>query len=113
MISFGIRRDFPAPSMTVFFTLQALDVLTTLIGLRMGEKEASMFVGRLLVLGPVAGLLVSKCFAVILASAALAFHRPRVIVFLNLMFAAVVTWNLATIVVALGRLASQMHFLGL
>ena len=96
--------------MTVFFTLQALDVLTTLIGLRMGAKEASMFVGRMLVLGPVAGLLVSKCFAVILASAALAFHRPRVIVFLNLMFAAVITWNLGTILAALVRLASQMNF---
>jgi hypothetical protein len=89
--------------MAVFFSLQALDVLTTLIGLRMGAREASMFVGRLLVLGPVAGLLVSKCFAVILASAALAFHRPRVIVFLNLMFAVVITWNLATILASLAR----------
>jgi hypothetical protein len=89
--------------MAVFFSLQALDVLTTLIGLRMGAREASMFVGRLLVLGPVAGLLVSKCFAVILASAALAFNRPRVIVFLNLMFAVVITWNLATILASLAR----------
>jgi hypothetical protein len=103
MLPFGIHRDFPAPSMAVFFSLQALDVLTTLIGLRMGAREASMFVGRLLVLGPVAGLLVSKCFAVILASAALAFNRPRVIVFLNLMFAVVITWNLATILASLAR----------
>jgi len=105
MISFNVRRDFPVPSMTVFFSLQALDVLTTLIGLRMGARETSVFVGRMLALGPVAGLLVSKCFAVILVSAALAFQRPRLIVFLNLMFAVLVTWNLATILTSLARLA--------
>ena len=87
--------------MTVFFSLQALDVLTTLIGLRMGAREASLFVGRLLTLGPISGLLVSKCFAVILAAAALGFHRPRVIVFLNLMFAVVIAWNLLNILSSL------------
>lgn len=84
--------------MAVFFGLQALDVLTTLIGLRLGASEASLFVGRMMQLGPVAGLFVAKAFAVILASAALGFGRPRVIVLLNYWFAALVTWNLATIV---------------
>jgi hypothetical protein len=97
MIPFQIRREFPAPSMSVFFALQALDVLTTLIGLHMGAKEASVFVGRMLALGPVAGLLISKCFAVILAVAALAFKRPRVVVFLNYWFAVLIAWNLLTI----------------
>ena len=83
--------------MSVFFALQALDVLTTLIGLHMGAKEASVFVGRMLALGPVAGLLISKCFAVILAVAALAFKRPRVVVFLNYWFAVLIAWNLLTI----------------
>src|SRR5664280_2080924 len=105
MISFNVRRDFPAPSMTVFFSLQALDVLTTLIGLRMGATETSVFVGRMLQLGPLPGLLVSKCSAVILVSAALAFQRPRLVVFLNLMFAVLVTWNLATILISLARFA--------
>ena len=85
------------PSMAVFFALQTLDVLTTLIGLHMGAREASMFVGRLLQLGPVAGLLISKCFAIILAAAALAFRRPRVVVFLNYWFAVLIAWNLYTI----------------
>ena len=87
--------------MAVFFALQTLDVLTTVIGLHMGAKEASVFVGRLLQLGPVAGLLISKCFAVILASAALAFQRPRVVVFLNYWFAALIAWNLYTILSSL------------
>jgi hypothetical protein len=101
MIPFQVRRDFPVPSMSVFFSLQALDVLTTLIGLRMGAHEASLFIGRMLAIGPVAGLLISKCFAVILAAAALAFQRPRVVVFLNYWFAALIAWNLLTIFTSL------------
>ena len=95
--------------MSVFFALQALDVLTTLIGLQMGAREASVFVGRMLALGPLAGLLVSKCFAIILAAAALAFKRPRVVVFLNYWFAVLIAWNLFTIFSALvaARLASR------
>ena len=92
-----LRREFPAPSLTVFFVLQALDVLTTLIGLSAGASEASVFVGRLMQLGPLAGLLMSKCFAIVLVGAALRFKRPRVIVILNYWFAAVITWNLAMI----------------
>ena len=83
--------------MTVFFLLQGLDVATTLIGMRVGAREGSMFVGRLMNLGPLEALIISKVFAVILASAALAFRRPRVIVFLNYWFAALIAWNLLTI----------------
>ena len=92
------RRDFPAPSITVFVVLQTLDILTTLIGLQVGAQEASIFVGRLMSIGPVAGLLISKILGVALVALALKFRRPRVIVFLNYWFAVVVTWNLITIV---------------
>jgi len=60
----------------------------------MGAQEASVFVGRMLALGPVAGLFIAKCFAIILAAAALAFKRPRVVVFLNYWFAVLIAWNL-------------------
>jgi len=90
--------------MSVFFSLQALDVLTTLIGLRLGAREASLFVDRMVAIGPVAGLLISKCFAIILAAAALAFHRPRVVVFLNYWFAVLIAWNLVTIFMSLWAL---------
>jgi len=98
MISFLGRREFPTPSLAVFFSLQALDVLTTMIGLRLGAAEASVFVGRLMRLGPLAGLLLAKLFAVVLVMAAIRYKRQRVIVFLNYWSAAVVTWNLVTIV---------------
>jgi len=100
----GTRRGFPEPSIIVFLGLQALDVLTSLLGLRVGAKETSFFVGRLLSLGPVEGLLISKCFAIILAAAALGFHRPRVVVFLNFWFAIVIAWNLGTILWSLAPL---------
>jgi hypothetical protein len=98
MVPAAFRREFPVPSLSVFFILQVLDILTTLIGLSMGAREASVFVGRLLSLGPVAGLLIPKLFATLLVVSALRFGRARLIVFLNYWFAAVVTWNLVMIV---------------
>jgi hypothetical protein len=93
-----MRREFPAASLTTFVTLQVLDILTTLMGLQMGAREASIFIGRLMQVGPVAALLIAKLFAVLLAAMALRFKRPRVVVFLNYWFALVVSWNLAMIV---------------
>jgi hypothetical protein len=101
---FALRaRQFPAPSLTVFVALQTLDILTTLIGLRMGAGESSFFLARLMRMGPVAGLLISKLFAVFLIAAALRMRRPRIVVFVNFWFAAVVTWNLAMILVVQSR----------
>jgi hypothetical protein len=48
--------------------------------------------------GPIAGLLISKILGAALVCTALKFRRPRVIVFLNDSFAAVVSWNLLLIV---------------
>jgi hypothetical protein len=93
-----IRRPFPAPSIAVFFGLQALDVLTTILGLRLGAQEGSVFIDRLLRMGPLEGLLISKCLAMLLAAAAFRYKRARVVVFLNYWFAVVIAWNLITIV---------------
>jgi len=85
------------PSLSVFIFLQILDVLTTLIGLRLGAGEASVFVARLMHLGPLPGLMISKILAVMLVLIALRFRQPRVVVLANYWFAALVTWNLALI----------------
>lgn len=97
-IPIQLRRPFPEPSLSAFVTLQVLDILTTLIGLEMGAQEASFFLSRLMSAGPVAALLIAKITAVLLVAMALRFKRARVVVFLNYWFAAVVTWNLSTIV---------------
>jgi len=96
----GIGRPFPQPSLTLFVILQVLDIFTTLLGIHMGAREASIFVGQLMNAGPVGGLLLSKIFAVFLVASALKFRRPRLVVFLNYWFAAVITWNLAMIAIA-------------
>jgi hypothetical protein len=100
----GLPRTFPTPSLSVFVALQVLDMLTTLLGLEMGAKEASLFLGSLMKVGPFAALLIAKIIAVLLVAAAMRYKRPRLVVFLNYWFAAVVTWNLGTILAAeLGR----------
>src|SRR5207342_2961081 len=91
------RTNSPTPSLTIFVALQVLDILTTLLGLQMGAQEGSMFLGRLMRAGPVAALLIAKIIAVLLVTIALKFKRPRVVVFLNYWFAAVVSWNLVII----------------
>jgi hypothetical protein len=102
-----MRREFPAASITTFVVLQVLDILTTMIGLQMGAREASIFIGRLMQVGLVAALLIAKLFAVLLAASALRFKRPRVVVFLNYWFAVVVSWNL--VMIAWTLTARSMH----
>ena len=101
MMLTSIRREFPEPSLSVFFALQALDVLTTILGLNAGAHEGSLFISRLMQIGPLPALLMVKLFASGLVLAAFAFKRSRVVVFLNFWFAAVVTWNLGIILTAL------------
>lgn len=93
----GLRRLFPEPSIGLFLCLQVLDVLTTLIGLRLGAEEGSSFIGHLLRTGPISGLVISKIIAAGLAAFAIFLNRKRLIVFLNYWFAAVITWNLVAI----------------
>ncbi|MEO8593158.1 MAG: DUF5658 family protein [Candidatus Solibacter sp.] len=96
-IPWAQKKRFPAPSLTVFVALQALDILTTLLGLEMGAEESSVFLGRLMSVGPVAALLIAKIMAVMLVAIAIKVKRPRIVVFLNFWFAAVVSWNLGII----------------
>jgi Na+/alanine symporter len=84
----------------VFIALQALDIFTTLLGLQLGAREGSMFLGHLMRAGPLAALLIAKIIAILLVAIALRFKRPRVVVFLNYWLAAVVSWNLIIILMS-------------
>jgi hypothetical protein len=99
MIPFRVQREFPAPSLSLFVALQMLDILTTVIGLRMGAGESSTFIGRLMHVDPMSALLVAKLFAAALVAIAIKMRRPRAVVFLNFWFAAIVSWNLAMILI--------------
>src|SRR4051812_26109890 len=89
--------------LTIFFSLQILDVLTTLLGLSAGASEGSIFVARFLQLGPVTGLVLAKGIATALAAAALLLRRERLVRFINFWFVAVVGWNLVIISITSSR----------
>jgi hypothetical protein len=82
----------------VFLYLQILDLLTTVVGLNQGLKEASPFVSLLMKWGPVAGLAGSKLVAVGLAGLAVLFAKVRLLLWINYWYAALVVWNLFVIV---------------
>lgn len=81
----------------VFLYLQALDVLTTWSGLRLGFDEASPFVRLLMEWGPMEGLLASKVIALLLGAFCVWSRRFGVIRLINYWFAALVSWNVALI----------------
>jgi len=89
--------EFSNRTFVVFLALQALDVLTTIIGLNLGAGESSAFVNRLLNYGPLTGLLLSKAVSIVLVAAVVGFGRGRLMRILNPWYALVVTWNLLVI----------------
>jgi hypothetical protein len=82
----------------VFISLQALDVVTTLIVLRMGGSEANPLVSRFMLVGSLHGLLYSKVLALAIATFAVRSRRLRVLRIANVVFAGIVLWNLFVIV---------------
>ena len=90
------RREWSL-SMELFLFLQLLDVLTTILGLRLGLGEASPFIRFLMNMGPLAGLLASKVVAVVLGGICVYLGRFHVIRWINYWYAALVMWNMALI----------------
>ena len=78
----------------VFIYLQLLDLLTTLIGFRLGAGEASPFIRFLMFAGPGVGVLVSKLIALGLAGICLYLQKPHLIRWANYWYSALVVWNL-------------------
>ncbi len=81
----------------IFFYLQALDFLTTLIGLKLGIPEASPFIRYLLHYGPSVAVAASKIAALILAAVCIKLNRSHMLRYVNYWFATIVVWNLINI----------------
>ena len=92
-----VKQALPGSTIIVFVALQALDVITTLIGIRAGAQEANITVARLMALGPTTGLLVAKLLGLLLIIAVFVRGKVRLVRLLNLWFAGIVTWNLVMI----------------
>ncbi len=84
-------------SLQIFLCLQVLDVLTTLVGFRLGLVEASPFIQYLMHLGPVTGVVGSKIVAVLLGGLCVWRGLPHIIRLINFWYAGLVIWNLTLI----------------
>jgi hypothetical protein len=86
--------------LATFLSLQILDFLTTIVGLKVGAAEASPMIRALLALGitPAMGVAASKIIALALGGVCVGMHRHHVIRWINYWYAALVAWNIAIIV---------------
>lgn len=92
-------------SLELFFLLQVLDFLTTLVGLRMGGGELNPFIRWLMEIDTVAGLTAVKLLGVAMAGYCVWRKKLRVIGWVNYYFAGLVIWNLLNILRAVSVLA--------
>jgi hypothetical protein len=81
----------------LFVYLQLLDLITTLVGFRLGGVEASPFAHWLTGLGPTTGIVLVKVVALFIAGICLRYRKERVIAWANYFFAVLVVWNLGQI----------------
>ena len=78
----------------IFVYLQVLDLLTTLVGFRLGASEASPFIRALMHFGPATGVVVSKLFALGLAGFCVYLKKEHLVRWITYWYGALVVWNL-------------------
>jgi len=78
----------------VFIYLQLLDMLTTLVGFRLGAGEASPFIRLLMHAGPTTGVIVSKLVALALGGICVHANKLNLIRWVSYWYAVLVVWNL-------------------
>jgi hypothetical protein len=78
----------------IFVYLQLLDLLTTLVGFKLGAREASPFVRTLMHLGPATGVLASKILALGFAGFCVYTKKDHLIRWVTYWYAGLVVWNL-------------------
>jgi len=81
----------------IFIYLQVLDLLTTLVGFRMGAAEASPFIRLLMHFGPATGVALSKLFALGLAGFCMYLKKDHLVRWITYWYGALVVWNLMVI----------------
>jgi hypothetical protein len=86
----------------IFLYLQLLDLLTTLVGLRLGVSEASPFIRLVMQFGPAVAVILSKVAALALVGLCFALNRRSLIRRLNYGYAALAVWNLGIILISAG-----------
>ena len=78
----------------VFVYLQLLDLLTTLLGFRVGAAEASPFIRVMMQVGPAAGVVASKILALGIGALCIYLKKNHVIKWAAYWYGGLVVWNL-------------------
>jgi hypothetical protein len=86
----------------VFVYLQLLDLLTTLVGFRLGAGEASPFIRLLMHFGPGVGVALSKIVALVLGGWCIYCKKANLIRWITFWYSALVVWNLMILLAAPG-----------
>jgi hypothetical protein len=84
----------------VFVYLQLLDLLTTLVGFRLGAAEASPFIRLLMHLGPAAGVALSKLLALGLGAWCVYCKKLHLMRMITFWYSGLVVWNLMILLAA-------------
>ena len=86
----------------VFVGLQLLDLLTTLLGFKLGAAEASPFIRMLMHAGPTAGVVLSKVLALALGGVCIYTGKSHLIRWISYWYGGLIAWNLMVMLVAAG-----------
>jgi len=78
----------------VFIYLQLLDLLTTLVGFKLGAREASPFIRMLMHAGPAVGVMVSKALSLGLGALCLHYKKTHLIRWISYWYGGLIVWNL-------------------
>lgn len=78
----------------VFVYLQLLDLLTTLVGFKLGAQEASPFIRVLMHAGPAFGVLVSKLLSLGLGALCIYYKKNHLIRWISYWYGGLIVWNL-------------------
>ena len=90
---------------SVFIYLQLLDLLTTLVGFRLGAAEASPFIRMLMHAGPAVGVVTSKVLALGLGAYCVSTNKGNVIRWVSYWYSVLVIWNLMIMLAAPSHIA--------
>ena len=87
----------------VFIYLQLLDLLTTLVGFRLGATEASPFIRLFMHAGPALGIFASKAVALALGAFCVYIRKNHLIRWATYWYSGLVVWNLMIVLVCASR----------
>jgi hypothetical protein len=87
----------------IFIYLQLLDVLTTLVGFKLGAAEASPFIQVLMHAGPAAGVVASKVLALGFGGICIYTGKHHLIRWITYWYGGLVVWNLMVVLTAPGH----------